>query len=237
MVLSQSMMLSTDEWSSTRNVIENQSIIGLAYLDGVLYGGSTTAGGLGINPTEDKAKMFAYDTRSDAYDVFDLEVEGLVAPKMIGELSIGPDNNLWGIAYGLNSEGTNNSVVFAMNPDTKEVIKSTEIYAGVAAGSSWRPFYIRWDDQGLLYTTAGRKLTVIDPETMKSKQIIPNTVNLMDLDSEGNIYYADGADLYKLPVIKANHRLLHSILYKNKLKAYTKKNKYPITYINRFPIN
>lgn len=188
----------TDEWTSTRNVIENQSIIGLAYHDGILYGGSSTAGGLGVAASEERAKMFAYDLSTEEYSIFDLDVKGLKAPKMIGELSIGPDNNLWGVAYGINDNGENNSVVFAMDPETKEILKSTELYTGVAGGSSWRPFYLRWDDSGYLYTTAGRYLTVIDPDTMASKQLIEEKVDLMDLDANGDIYYASGANLHKL---------------------------------------
>ncbi|WP_273836250.1 FIMAH domain-containing protein [Guptibacillus sedimenti] len=189
-----------DEWKSIRNIVENQSIIGLAYQDGVVYGGSTIAGGLGIDPTEEKAKMFEYNVTSEEYQVFDLEVDGLEKPEMIGELSVGPDGNLWGVAWGFDETGLENSVIFAMDMQSKEIIKSKELYSGVHRGSQWRPFYIRWDNQGLLYTTAGRKLTVIDPETLASKQLISGTVNLMDLDNEGNIYYASGADLYKMPV-------------------------------------
>ncbi|MGP4106042.1 FIMAH domain-containing protein [Virgibacillus sp. L01] len=190
----------TDEWDSIRNIVQDQSIIGLSYQNGVVYGGSTITGGLGIEPTAKEAKMFAYNTDTKEHEVFDLKVEGIATPEMIGELSIGPDKNLWGTAWGYDSEGTANSVVFAMHPETKEVIKSTELYSGVYRGSSWRPFFMRWDDQGMLYTTAGRKLTVIDPETMMSKQLIGDTVHLMDLDSEGNIYYANGENLLKLPV-------------------------------------
>jgi WD40 repeat protein len=190
----------TGEWTTIRNIIENQSIIGLAYKDGTLYGGSTTAGGLGIDPTEEKAMMFEYDAASGEYKLFDLEVEGIKIPEMIGELSFGPDGNLWGAAYGVNADGKANSVIFAMDPDSKEIIKQKEFYTGVHRGSQWRPFFMRWDEEGMLYTTVGRKLTVIDPETMMSKQLIGETVNLMDIDKEGNIYYADGADLMKLPV-------------------------------------
>ncbi|OZU88347.1 hypothetical protein CIL03_11905 [Virgibacillus indicus] len=190
----------TDEWSSIRNIIENQSIIGLAYQDGTIFGGSSIGGGLGIDPTETEAKMFALDTASEEYEVFDLNVDGLKTPEMIGELSIGPDGNLWGVAWGMDDAGIANTVVFAMDPETREVIKSTEMYSGVHRASQWRPFFMRWDDQGLLYTTAARKLTVIDPETMASKQIIGDTVHLMDIDKEGNIYYASGENLYKLPV-------------------------------------
>lgn len=190
----------TGEWSSIRNIIENQSIIGLAYHNGIVYGGSTISGGLGIDPSEPEARMFAYDTATGEHEVFDLEAAGLDKPEMIGELSIGPDGNLWGVAWGYDADRSYNTVVFSMDKESRQVLKSTEIYSGVHRGSQWRPFYIRWDDQGYLYTTAGRKLTVINPDTMASKQLISSNVDLMDLDDEGNIYFASGADLYKLPV-------------------------------------
>ncbi|MFS0823257.1 FIMAH domain-containing protein [Bacillus sp. 1P02SD] len=187
-----------------RNIIKNQSIIGLAYLDGTVFGGSTISGGLGINPTELIAKMFEYDVATGKHNVFDLKVDGLEKPEMIGELSVGPDGNVWGVAWGLDKAGAYNTVIFAMNPDNREIVKSTQLYQGVNRGSQWRPFFIRWDNQGLLYTTAGRTLTVINPETMKSKQLITGNVQLMDVDNEGNIYYTADHNLYQLPVLLEN---------------------------------
>ncbi|THE13592.1 hypothetical protein E1I69_06670 [Bacillus timonensis] len=190
----------TNEWKTIRNIINNQSIIGLAYLNGTVFGGSTISGGLGIDPTEPKAKMFEYDVATGQHEVFDLKVKGLEKPEMIGELSIGPDGNVWGVAWGLDEAGAYNTVIFAMNPDNREIVKSTQLYKGVNRGSQWRPFFIRWDNQGFLYTTAARTLTVIDPETMKSKQLVNGNVNLMDVDQEGNIYYSFDHNLYQLPV-------------------------------------
>ncbi|MCA1041806.1 hypothetical protein LCM00_20115 [Bacillus infantis] len=188
------------EWKTIRNIIKNQAIIGLAYQNGVVFGGSTISGGLGIEPTETTAKMFQYDVKTEKHEVFELNVEGLAKPEMIGELSIGPDGKVWGIAWGLDEKGQYNSVVFAMDPKSREVIKSTQLYKGENRGSQWRPFFLRWDNNGYLYTTAGRKLTVIDPDTMKSKQLVTGTVQLMDVDNEGNIYYTADHNLYQLPV-------------------------------------
>jgi hypothetical protein len=197
----------TDKWNTIRNIVQNQSIIGLAYLNGKVFGGSTISGGLGIDPTEAKAKMFQYNVESGTHEEFDLQVEGLEKPEMIGELSVGPDGNIWGVAWGLDKAGAYNTVIFAMNPENREIIKSTELYKGVNRGSQWRPFFIRWDNQGYLYTTAGRQLTVIDPKTMKSKQLVTGTVQLMDVDNEGNIYYTADHNLYQLPVSLENGTL------------------------------
>ncbi|QGS69540.1 hypothetical protein CV093_18495 [Oceanobacillus sp. 143] len=67
----------TNQWRTIQNIIENQSIIGLAYQDGILFGGSSISGGLGIEPSETEAKMFSYNTSTEDYEVFNLEVEGL----------------------------------------------------------------------------------------------------------------------------------------------------------------
>ncbi|WP_408007806.1 FIMAH domain-containing protein [Pseudalkalibacillus sp. A8] len=190
----------TDEWGTIRNIVENQSIIGLAFKNGKVFGGSTIAGGLGIDPVANEAKMFEYDVVTKQSETFDLNVEGLETPEMIGELSFGPDGNLWGTAYGYKSDGIGTYAIFAMDPTNREIAKSMLLYEGVSRGSQWRPFFMRWDNNGYLYTTAARKLTVIDPETMQWKQLLGDTINLMDIDQEGNIYFAEGEDLIKLPL-------------------------------------
>ncbi|QGS69541.1 hypothetical protein CV093_18500 [Oceanobacillus sp. 143] len=104
-----------------------------------------------------------------------------------------------GVAWGIDAAGKDNTVIFAMDTETREIIKSTELYSGFIEGANG-VHSLSVGTNRAYYTTAGRKLTVINPETMMSKQLIGDTVNLMDLDNEGNIYYASGADLYKLPV-------------------------------------
>lgn len=192
----------TNKWNTIRNIIENQSIIGLAYHNGKVFGGSTIAGGLGIDPTEPKAKMFEYDVITGNHEAFALGVDDFEKPEMIGELSVGPDGNIWGVAWGFDKVDSCYSVIFAMNPDNRKIVKTTQLYKGIDRGSKWRPFFIRWDNNGYLYTTAARRLTVIDPETMKSKQLVTGIVDLMDVDREGNIYYSSDHNLYKLPVNK-----------------------------------
>ena len=44
-----------------RNIVENQSITGIAFKDNLMYVSGTIRGGLGITPIETEAKMTVYD--------------------------------------------------------------------------------------------------------------------------------------------------------------------------------
>ncbi len=187
------------KWESYRNIIKNQSITGLAYRKEVVYGSSNIVGGLGVTPTETRAKMFSFHVKNKKTETFDLELDELVNPQQIGELAFGPDGLLWGTAWGQNKEGTNVFSIFAMDPKRKTVIKEKHI-GQANRGSNYRPFYMRWSPDGFLYTTAGREILVIDPKDLSSVKIASGTINMMDLDEYGNVYFGKGSKLYMMPV-------------------------------------
>lgn len=172
------------------NVVNNQSIVGIAVRNGKLYGSTSIHGGLGIDPVETEAKIFTWDiaTGTKVKEVTPV-IPGAAKPTMISGLTFGPDGLLWGAADG---------TIFAMNPDTLEVVKSKTVYAGVSNYGRWRPVYIRLGQDGLLYTTLYSKLTVIDPDTLTSFELADTT--LMTLGDDGNIYYSYGTSLMKIAV-------------------------------------
>ncbi|WP_053598356.1 PQQ-binding-like beta-propeller repeat protein [Bacillus sp. FJAT-18017] len=181
-----------------RNIVENQSVFGLAYKDGKVYGGTSIYGGLGVDPVATEAKMFVFDVeKGEKIAEFTPEIPGLedVPFQTIGGFSFGPDGLLWGIIDG---------TIFAMDPETYEVVKSKEIYETKFLSSKSRPYYLEWGPDGNLYTTLNRKLTAVDPETLQSEKLVEGTVELMDLAEDGSIYYAVGANLFKIPV-KVDH--------------------------------
>jgi hypothetical protein len=189
-----------DTWTVHRNVIPNQSIIGLAYYNGKLYGGSTIWGGLGIEPSETEARLFEWDVAADR-KLSELQpvVPGFLKPKMIGELSIGPDRNLWGIMWGETESVSSAFALFAMDPVTKAVVKSSIVTTGEKA-SSWRPFFMRWGADHHLYTTLGRQLIVFDSLTLEYRKLVSEPVHLMTLGLDGTIYYTQGSQLMKMPI-------------------------------------
>ncbi|WP_162848310.1 S-layer homology domain-containing protein [Paenibacillus nanensis] len=185
------------------NIVPNQSLFGLAYHDGKVFGGTSVWGGLGVTPTEAEAKLFVFDTATKQVTAsFTPEIPGVDGEvKLIGELSVGPDGLIWGILDGFVSESAGyDAAIFAMNPDTLEIVKSKVVTASPYNTSKYRPYYIRWGEDGLMYTTIGRKLIAIDPEDLRSAQVIPGTVNLMAQTADGSLYYAQGSKLHKVPV-------------------------------------
>lgn len=183
----------TKEWSQQRNIVQDQSIISLAYKDGKLYGGTSVWGGLGINPKAEEAKIFVWDVeKGEKIAEFTPKIPGIDAtPRMIGDLSIGPDGFLWGAV-----EGT----IFKMDPETYEVVDSKVIRPSLYNSSKWFPYRLEWGPDGMLYTTLSRKLIVIDPETLDYKVLVDDFMNSMTVGVDGSIYYALGSELYKIPV-------------------------------------
>ncbi|WP_409341997.1 hypothetical protein [Paenibacillus sp. MBLB4367] len=181
----------TEQWSVHPDIVEDQSVIGLAYLNGNVYGGTTLWGGLGIPPSDGPAKMFVWDAKANRkIGEFVPDIPGIdMPPRMIGELSAGPDGLIWGAADG---------TLFAMEPASRRVVKSKVILPSEYRYSKWRPIFLRWGPDGLLYTTLGRRLVVVRPETMEHKILNDSVVGNMTLDRYGRIYYAQGTELLRL---------------------------------------
>jgi hypothetical protein len=174
-----------------RNVVQDQSVIGLAYKDGKIYGSTSVWGGLGIDPTQSEAKIFVMDAATGAkLSEVTPELPGAVKAKAIGGLSFGPDGLLWGAAYG---------TIFAMDPVTLKVVKNKVIQAtDWNFNHMWRPIQMRWSSDGLLYTTLASTITVVDPATLEHKTLEPTA--LMTLGADGHIYYAEEGRLYRIKV-------------------------------------
>lgn len=175
------------------NVVHNQAITGLAEKDGLLYGSTTVAGGLGIEPSEDAAKIFVWDiAKGEKITEFVPEIPDMtILPRMISGMSLGPDDLLWSATGG---------TILAIDPETLDIVKSKSIYPEIEDYGRWRPIQIRWGEDGLMYTTLAGKITVIDPITLESETLA--ATELMTLGDDGNIYYADGPSVMKIEVSK-----------------------------------
>ena len=96
---------------AARNVVQDQSIVSLAYRDGVVYGGTSIYGGQSATPpTQPEAKLFAWSVRENR-----LLWEIVPAPgkPAIPALAFDRRGRLWGIAGG---------EVFAVNVAARKVV-------------------------------------------------------------------------------------------------------------------
>jgi hypothetical protein len=178
------------EFEVYRNIVENQSVTGLVYNNGVVFGSTSIHGGLGGDPVATKAKLFAWDmTTKQKLHEWDLQVEGLSnSVPMISGLTNGPDGLIWGAANGF---------VFAFDPITRNIVKSKNVHPTVTNYGQWRPIKMYWGTDGLLYTNLGSKLTVVNPVTMESRLLVDN-VNIFTLDEDNQIYYAQATRVKRL---------------------------------------
>lgn len=180
----------SESYKVYRNIVQDQSIVGLAYKNGKIYGSTSISGGLGSTPTAREAKIFVWDvSKEKKLNEISLNIEGLDNPKMISGLEFGSDGLLWGAADGF---------IFALNPDTLQVVKSKNIYPTVKGYGIWRPVYLRWSKDGLLYANIAGKLTAIDPNTLDSTYIVDTP--LFAIGDDGNLYYANNTMLNKITV-------------------------------------
>ncbi|MCK6259099.1 PQQ-like beta-propeller repeat protein [Fictibacillus sp. KIGAM418] len=183
-----------EKYKVFRNVVQDQSVVGLAYKDGKVYGSTSITGGLGADPTAEEAKIFVWDVKNEKkISEISLNVEGIEKPNLIGELSIGPDGLLWGAVK---------NAIFALDPETLNVVKSKKIYPdGVLPADAWGSIDLKWSN-GLLYADfTGGNLTAIDPKTLDSKKI--TNAYSFSIGDDGDIYYSLGSNrtlLYKIEV-------------------------------------
>ncbi|MFG3715218.1 hypothetical protein [Micromonospora sp. NPDC047730] len=169
-----------------RDVVDDQSVVSLAYRDGVVYGGTSIHGGLSSEPTQDQARLFAWDVGAGRLAWSDVVVPGAT---VIHELEFGPDGLLWGMA----DDGT----VFAYDPGQRKVLRS--VATGLRNTNTWgrvSSLYHRPAD-GLFYGNAGGRLFRFDPGTLAIEVLVETGVRESAMDGQGRIYLADATHVYR----------------------------------------
>lgn len=181
----------TETLETFPNMVENQSILGLAYWNGYVFGSSSVWGGLGSPPVEGPAKIFVWDVENKRKIAEFVPALPGTAPEplMIGGLSVGPDGLIWGV-----DDGT----IFAIDPETYQVVKSKIIYPTAYAYSKWRPICLHWGKDGLLYTSLARRITIIDPSTLEHRTFTDDIVGHIAVDAKHRIYFNRNHKLFRL---------------------------------------
>ncbi|MFC3771319.1 carbohydrate binding domain-containing protein [Paenibacillus sp. GCM10012303] len=177
--------LTTGAKTVKKNIINNQSVTALSYLNGKVYGGTSIWGGLGSTPTEIAAKFFVYDVASETTVSYNLPVSGLDA---ISSLIVGPDNKLWGMAEGY---------LFVFNPATNTFEYFQQKFSDVNYGSGhvWRDAKLLLTKSGIVFGTIKNKYLFRIDSSKNVVTILSTGAARLTEDDFGNLYYITGTNL------------------------------------------
>lgn len=167
-------------------IIDGHSISSLLAYEGILYGGTSIYGGLGIEPKEKHGLMFEWDIESKTLLKTFLPLpEAKNAPMISGFCLVG--DLLYGAFDG---------ILFAYDISLKRVVKYRNLYPQVKSYGRWRPVQTFLGSDGFLYSNLGGKITVIDPDSLDFQTLADSS--LFALGKDNSIYYAKGWELYQL---------------------------------------
>ncbi|TDC02734.1 hypothetical protein E1267_28680 [Nonomuraea longispora] len=169
---------------SGRNVIKDQSIVSLAYRDGVLYGGTSIYSGQSATPpTQPEAKLFAWSVKDDRVL---WEIVPAPGKPAVPALTFDDRGRLWGIAGG---------EVFAVNPAARKVVERVTLSDSESA-SGQLAFNRR--DRTLYGAHAGQYVFSLDPRTGRHAVLKEGPVHQLAVHGSGDVYFAEGPRLFRL---------------------------------------
>ena len=168
-----------------KDIVTDQSIIALAYHNGLLYGGSTIRGGYSSTPSQTEAKLFVYDpveqTKTNEYSLPD--ITGGRKLTAITELKI-IDGKICGFAEGY---------LFMFNPDTRTFDYFEEKFPDVQLpGGNYRDADLVTveKDPSSVYGTIGNKYLFKILKSNMSVQIIRSDgADMLATDDVDNLYF------------------------------------------------
>ncbi len=174
------------------NIVPGQSVTGLAYRDGKLYGCTGVYGGLGSCPVDESAKLFVFDIQKETVE----QVRDIVLPHqqekqyISGQLTWSADGKLFA--------GTHNHLI-EIDPETldiKAALKLGNLPPKQLEQFRWQGAYFHWMDDRRLLTNVGYALHMVNIETWEAQQLNEDTCQSFALTENGTIYVQPVAESY-----------------------------------------
>ena len=188
-----------------RNVVFEQNIVGLAYHDGLIYGGTATGGGLSADPKPGQSAVaFIYDVENkkkilevdpgDYIDGLPETIRGVTG--FVADPEIDKNGLIWGITGG---------TVFTLKYDKttgKVEMKEQLSFDKTEVGENWVDTPMQIID-GYLYVYMGtkggmRKINIRNVDD-NVRLPIPRQYKYY-IGEDGNLYYGIDAQLYMYPL-------------------------------------
>lgn len=168
------------------NVVQDQSVIALAYADGLVVGGTSVWGGLGIQPTQTEGKLFLWDPKENR-KVFEMTpVDGMSA---VTCLINGPGGKVWGVAGG---------TLFVFDVANREIVSRHELFEVSYKGKTvWKGADLVVHPSGQVYGTLEGKFFRLDPATKRVTVLRQGGAHLLAMDRDGRLYFREKVDLVR----------------------------------------
>jgi len=185
----------TGAWTSRRNIVPDQSLVALALRGDVVYGTTSVHGGLGGGePRATAARVFAWDLRTGRKiaETALTPAGGGRPARFIGGVAVGPDGRVWAAAAGS---------LFALDPETLAVTDRRALLPRPVDEGRWRPPFVGFGPDGLLYTNVGNEIRVADPATGEVRAL-GIRADLMALGPDGWVYYRPAEDVAGLKRVR-----------------------------------
>ena len=192
----------TGETYVVPNIVHNQSVIGLVYHNGLLYGATSVSGGANSTATETEAKIFVYDVANkQKLGEFAVSIDGLTTAPFIAGIAVDANGTFWGVV-------SETLFTFAYNTQTAamtftEVLSFDKTNYNTDSSRQWfsRPIlfgnngyiYFSFDDDGGM-----RRINAANPAD--STLLMAETPIFYALGEDGNLYYGSGTQLKMLPL-------------------------------------
>lgn len=179
---------SDDKIISYPNLVQDQSIVSLNYLDSIVIGGTSIWGGLGIQPTQSQAKLFGWNlvTKTKTFEIIPVN-----DAKAITALMLGPNGKIWAMADG---------TLFIFNPATNQVDSTHQLFQVSQATKNtqvWRNASLVLHPSGRIFGLAYGELFELDPVTKAKTTISASGGSCLTLGINGELYFHRGINLWR----------------------------------------
>lgn len=178
--------LTSGQYVVHRHIVANQTVSSIAVVNGVLYGGTSVAGGGGTTPIATEAKLFTADPATGEKTGELTPVPGAYS---INALMARPDGMLWGLADG---------VLFVLDPKTNKVVSKTTVFSGRTGETDGDLVTVGGE---YVYGHSAARLFRIDPLSMQATMIRQGGTRRLTVDTRGDLYLlhtGDGTNMNRL---------------------------------------
>lgn len=182
--------VTTRTWETFTGVVANQSVASLAYAQGLLIGGTTIQGGLGVEPVEKDGRLFLWDpeTNKKIFEIAPVPGKGIVSG-----LTPMADGTVWGFAQG---------ALFVFDLKSRRVIEVRELFQpDFSKRAMWQDGNMVVHPDGNVYAVEDGRFLRIDGRTrvvtVLREVVEKKHTRPIALDRAGRIYLADGVDLWR----------------------------------------